>query len=292
MINSITSKTKLVGILASPISHSISPEMHNKAFKRIGLDYVYLAFDCGKDKLGSAVEGLRALNVRGFNLSMPNKTEVIKFLDKLSPAAELANAVNTVVNDNGILTGYNTDGVGYMLALKEQGVDIKDRKMTVIGAGGAATAVCVQAALDGVKEISIFNRKGNSFDNVEKVINKLCVKTNCRVQLFDIQDSEKLKREIKSSVILVNATPVGMKPFENISSITDNSMLTPNLIVSDLIYWPNKTKLLQIAESKGCRIINGLGMLMWQGAEAFELWTGEKMPVEYIKNSVFKRYLK
>lgn len=290
MSENITGKTQLIGLLATPISHSISPAMHNTAFAMLGLDFVYLAFDCNREKLGAAVEGLKAIKVRGFNLSMPNKTEIIKHLDKLSPAAKLSQAVNTVVNDNGILTGHNTDGTGYMLSLKDEGIDIIGKKMTIIGAGGAAIAICVQAALDGVKEISIFNRRGSSYNRSEEIIRRINEVTNCSVQVFNIEYTEKLRIEIRSSAILVNATPIGMKPFENMCCITDPTMLREDLIVSDLVYMPSRTKLLEIAQKRGCKIINGLGMLLWQGAKAFELWTGEEMPVEYVKKTVFKDY--
>lgn len=284
----ITGKTQLICLLASPSSHSISPIMHNSAFNKLNLDYTYLSFDCGKDKLRDAVKGLRAINCRGFNLSMPNKTEVIKYLDKLSPAAELSNSVNTVVNDNGVLTGYNTDGAGYMLSLKQEGVDIIGKKMTILGAGGAAAAICVQAALDGVREISIFNRKGNSYNRIEKIIDEIVKKANCTIKLFNTENENSLDAEVSKSDILVNTTPVGMKPLEERCSLRNIEILRPELIVSDLIYIPSKTKLLYEAEKKGCKIINGLGMLLWQGAKAFELWTGKEMPVYYVQDIINK----
>jgi shikimate dehydrogenase len=232
------------------------------------------------------VKGLKAINCRGFNLSMPNKTEVIKYLDKLSPAAELSYSVNTVVNNNGILTGYNTDGAGYMLSLKKEGIPVVDKKMTILGAGGAATAICVQAALDGVKEISIFNRKGDSYSRAEKIINQIIEKSNCTIKLFDIEEENSFKAEVSNSVILVNTTPIGMKPLEERCSVINTEVLRPDLVVSDLIYMPRKTKLLYEAERKGCKVINGLGMLLCQGAKAFELWTGKEMPVEYVENII------
>lgn len=287
MAERITGKTQLIGLIATPISHSLSPTMHNEAFAKLGLDYVYLAFDCGIEQLEDVVKGFRALNLRGFNVSMPNKTVIHKYLDKLSPAAELAGAVNTVVNDNGVLTGHITDGVGYMRSLKEEGVDIIGKKMTLIGAGGAATAICIQAALDGVKEISIFNRKDDFYKRAEKTVRDINEKTGCRAQLFDLADTERLRAEIADSVILTDATSVGMKPLEGLCNIPDPSMLRPDLVVSDVVYIPKKTKLLEMAEKQGCKIINGLGMMLWQGAKAFELWTGQEMPVDYVKEILF-----
>ena len=258
MAERITGHTELIGLIATPIRHSMSPTMHNEAFAHLGLDYVYLAFEVGNEELKDVVQGFRALKLRGCNVSMPNKTEICQYLDKLSPAAELVGAVNTVVNDNGVL-----------------------------GAGGAATALCVQAALDGVKAISIFNRKDKFFANAEQTVAKIRNNTNCEIHLFDLDDHDKLRAEIDSSVILTNATGVGMKPFEGQMLLPDDSFLRPDLIVSDVVYNPRKTYLLEVAEKKGCRTINGLGMMLWQGARAFEIWTGKEMPVEHIKSILF-----
>ncbi|MFT8321869.1 MAG: shikimate dehydrogenase [Bacillus sp. (in: firmicutes)] len=287
MAERITGKTKLIGLLGTPISHSKSPKMHNEAFAKLGLDYVYLAFDVNNEQLPKVIEGYRALNVRGSNVTMPNKTLVCNYLDKLSPAAEMIGAVNTIVNDDGVLTGHITDGTGYMRALKEAGIDIIGKKMTIAGAGGAATAICIQAALDGVKEISIFNRKDENYSRAEKTVQEINSKTDCKASLFDLDHTEALRNEIADSVIFTNGTSVGMKPLEGQSVITDPSMLRPDLIVSDVVYMPEKTKLLEMAEAQGCRIINGLGMMLWQGAKAFELWTGEEMPVGHVKELLF-----
>ncbi|MDF2903654.1 MAG: aroE [Bacillus sp. (in: firmicutes)] len=283
----ITGKTKLIGLLGTPISHSLSPVMHNEAFAKLGLDYVYLAFDVENEQLPDVIKGFRVLNIRGFNVTMPNKTLVCKYLDQLSPAAELAGSVNTVVNDGGVLTGHITDGIGYMKALTEANIDIIGKKMTIAGAGGAATAICIQAALDGVKEISIFNKKDEFFIRAEQTARDITDKTNCKVQIFDIDDAAKLREEIATSSIFTNATSVGMKPLEGLSVIQDPSMLHQDLVVSDVVYIPKKSKLLEMAEEQGCRTINGLGMMLWQGARAFEIWTGEEMPVKAIKELLF-----
>lgn len=287
MTERITGATKLIGLLGTPISHSLSPKMHNEAFAKLGLDYVYLAFDVGNQQLPEVVEGFRQLNIRGFNVTMPNKTLVCKYLDQLSPAAELAGSVNTVVNDNGMLTGHITDGTGYMRALKEAEINIIGNKMTIAGAGGAGTAICIQAALDGVKEISIFNQKDEYFSRAEETVKKIREKTDCNVQLFDINDTLRLREEIAGSAIFTNSTSIGMKPYEGKSIIPDISMLHADLVVSDVVYIPKKSRLLEMAEEKGCQTINGLGMMLWQGAKAFEIWTGQDMPVEYIKDLLF-----
>lgn len=283
MAERITGHTELIGLIAYPIRHSSSPAMHNEAFAKLGLDYAYLAFEVENKDLEDTIKGFRAMKVRGCNVSMPNKTVVHKYLDKLSPAAELCGAVNTVVNDNGVLTGHITDGIGCMLALKDAGVDVIGKKITIVGAGGAATAIQVQAALDGVAEISIFNVKDKFFENAEKTVNKLREKTNCKVNLYDLADLDKLKEEIASSMLFINATGMGMKPLEGQTYIPDTTFFRPDLVVLDIVYAPRETALLKLAKEAGCRTLNGLGMMLFQGAAAFKLWTGKEMPIEHMK---------
>lgn len=280
----ITGHTELIGLTAYPIRHSKSPTMHNEAFKKLGLDYAYLAFEVDAPELKDAVTGLKALRCRGWNVSMPNKTIIGEYLDHLSPAAELCGAVNTVVNDNGVLTGHITDGVGFMTSLKEQGIDVIGKKMTIVGAGGAATAIEIQAALDGVAEISIFNRKDEFFSRAETTVKNINEKTSCKATLFDLADSDALRKEIEDSYIFVNATGVGMKPMEGQMIIPDASYLRKDLVVADVVYMPEKTKLLEEAEKMGCKWCNGLGMMLYQGAAAFKMWTGQDMPIEHIKD--------
>lgn len=284
----ITGHTKLTGLLGSPVSHSISPQMHNEAFRQLGLDYVYVAFDVKEDDMKSAVEGLRTLNVRGFNITMPNKNIMATLCDKLSPAAEINGAVNTVVNDNGILTGHTTDGIGYMRAVKDAGYDIVGKKMTLLGAGGASTAIFTQAALDGVAEISIFSRQNSKFkERARNIIEKLKAYSTCEINLYDLEDEARLRHEISESSILVNATSVGMAPNTDASIICDTSMFHKDLVVSDIIYNPRETKLMKLAKEAGCPTFNGLYMLLYQGAEAFKIWTGQDMPIDAIKAKYF-----
>lgn len=282
----ITGHTELIGLMAYPIRHSSSPAMHNAAFAKLGLDYAYLAFEVDNDSLEGAVQGIRSLKLVGSNVSMPNKTVVHKYLDKLSPAAEMCGAVNTIVNEDGVLTGHITDGTGYMMSLKDNGVDVIGKKMTIVGAGGAATAIEIQAALDGVAEISIFNRKDEFWANAEETVRKINEKTNCKAQLFDLADLDKLKEEIASSYLFTNATGMGMKPLEGQTYIPDKSFLRPDLIVSDVVYYPRETGLLRMAKEVGCKTMNGLGMMLFQGAAAFKMWTGEDMPIEYMKEKL------
>ena len=288
MSNQITGHTGLMCLLGSPCKHSISPMMHNKAFEAIGLDYRYLAFEVDETTLKTAVEGLKALGARGFNLTMPCKNQMVSLCDELSPAAKLIGAVNTVVNNNGILTGYNTDGIGYMQSVKDAGFDIIGKKMTLLGAGGAATAILVQAALDGVSEISVFLRNTSRFyERAEITAKALMEETDCTIKLCDFNDAELLRHELAESAILVNGTSIGMAPDVDACPIPSADLLPDGIIVSDIIYNPKETKLLTMAREKGLPYFNGTYMLLYQGAEAFRLWTGCEMPVDLIKNSFF-----
>lgn len=289
MAYEITGHTKLTGLLGSPVEHSISPMMHNESFRQLNLDYAYLAFDVGTDKLEVAVAGLKALGVRGFNLTMPDKNLMCSLVDELSPAAKIGGAVNTVVNDNGILKGYTTDGIGFMRSVKEAGKDIIGKKMTLLGAGGAAAAILVQAALDGVAEISVFNIRDDFFKRAEGIMEELRKETDCVLNLYDFSDPELLKKEIAESQILVNGTPIGMAPRTDCCIITDDSVFHKDLYVYDVIYNPEETLLLKKAKAAGCETQNGLNMLLYQGAAAFELWTGKEMPVDIIKQKYFQR---
>lgn len=285
----ITGHTVLTGLLGSPVEHSISPMMHNEAFRQLGLDYAYLAFDVGTDTLEKAVEGLKVMGARGFNLTMPDKNKVCSLVDKLSPAAEIGGAANTVVNDNGVLTGYTTDGIGFMRSVEEAGQNIIGKKMTLLGAGGAAAAILIQAALDGVKEITVFNIRDDFYTRAEGIMEKLRERTDCVLKLYDFSDPELLKKEIAESAILVNGTTVGMAPNVDRCIIQDDSVFHKDLFVFDVIYNPEETLLLKKAKAAGCETANGLYMLLYQGAASFELWTGQKMPVDIIKEKYFKR---
>ena len=275
---------------STPIRHSSSPRMHNEAFAKLGLDYAYLAFEVGNEELEDTIKGFRAMKVRGSNVSMPNKTVVHKYLDKLSDAAQMCGAVNTIVNDDGVLTGHITDGIGYMSGLKDAGIDIIGKKMTIVGAGGAATAIQVQAALDGVKEISIFNRKDEFYERAQKTVKDINEKTNCKATLYDLEDLDKLKEEIASSYIFTNATGMGMKPLEGQTYIPDKSFLREDLIVTDVVYAPAETALLKMAKEVGCKTLNGFPMMLFQGAAAFKLWTNQDMTIEHVKEVMGIQY--
>lgn len=253
---------------------------------------MYLAFEVGNEELVDVIKGMRALKVRGFNVSMPNKMKILPYLDELADSAKFTGTVNTVVNENGRLIGHSTDGIGYTRNLKEHGIDIRGKKMTLIGSGGAATSIAIQSALDGISEISIFARNDAFFEKAvenARIINEDMKDYSVKASVYHLEDNNQLKKEISSSDILTNGTGVGMKPLEGMSVIEDLSMLRPNLIVTDVIYSPFKSKLLQQAEAIGATAINGIGMMLWQGALAFEIWTGQKMPIEYIQEQMFEQ---
>lgn len=284
----ITGHTGLLGLLAHPAAHSNSPRMHNAAFARLGLDYVYLAFDVNQDTLEDAVSAVRAFHMRGANLSMPNKERVMAYLDEIAPEAELAGAVNTIVNDNGHLVGHNTDGTGWMRAVAELGVNLIGEKLTIVGAGGAAKAMIAQASLDGVREISIFNRRSARWSQAEALAAKTQAKTGCRVRLWELNNDaaacrERLREEIATSRLLANATNLGMGEQAGRTWLPDPSFLRPDLAVTDVIYSPKETELLRLAREAGCQTQNGDLMMLYQGAVAFHYWTGQEMPVDEIK---------
>lgn len=283
----ITGNTKLTALLGSPVSHSISPQMHNESFRLLGLDYVYLAFDVTPEHLKDAVMGLKAAGICGFNLTMPLKVHILPYLDELTPAARLAGAVNTVIIKNGQLIGHTTDGAGYMRSVSDAGYNIIGRKMTLLGAGGAATAICVQAALDGVSSIDMFKRKNASWDKTSDFCQRAASETGCNIRLLDIEDVNLLADSISDSAILTNATSVGMAPDNSASPIHDPALLHEGLIVSDIIYNPRETLLMKQAKERGCPCFNGLYMLLYQGAAAFQCWTGQEMPTDIIKKKYF-----
>ena len=283
----ITGHTELIGLLAYPIRHSQSPATHNAAYEKLGVDIVNLAFEVDAPELEDAIKGLRALKMRGANVSMPNKTIVHQYLDEISPAAKLCGAVNTIVNKDGYLVGHITDGIGYVQSLKDNDIDPTGKKVTIVGSGGAATAVEIQAALDGVAEINVFNVRDNFFGRAEEIVAKLNERTECKVTLHDYSDPEILRASIAESAILVNGTSVGMAPNVDRTIITDTSMFHKDLFVFDVIYNPQETRLLREAKEAGCKTGNGMYMLLYQGAASFKLWTGEEMPVEIIKEKYF-----
>ena len=284
----ITGHTRLLALFGSPVVHSGSPAMYNYSFEKLGLDYVYVAFDVDKNGLKEAVSAARLYNMRGFNLTMPCKNEVLHYIDELSPEARLVGAVNTVVNENGRLIGYNTDGTGFIKNLEAHKIDIKNKKIAVAGAGGAATAIVVQLALEGAGEIHIFNRKSETFNKMVETAKRLRQEVpEVVIELYDILDEAKFNSLIKEAEIFVNATAAGMKPYDEESVIKDISVFHKDLVVADVVYNPIETKLLKEAGRAGCTCIDGKGMLLWQGVYAFKLYTGKDMLVEDVRSKFF-----
>ena len=284
----INARTRLVGILGSPISHSISPAMHNEAFRLLNLNYAYLAFEADEAAFERAVDGLTALNAAGWNCTLPLKRLMYERADELSDAALLSGAVNTVVNRNGILYGDNTDGYGFMKSMAEAGFQARGTHITLLGSGGAAAAILAQAALDGTASIDVFARSGSASTRlIEEEIRRIQKKCSCSLALYDLADSVQLKKSLAESQALINATSVGMAPHTDASLIPDASWLHPQLTVGDVIYNPRETLLLKTAREAGCRAFNGMYMLLHQGARAFQDWTGMEMPVEAIREKYF-----
>ncbi|WP_095174346.1 MULTISPECIES: shikimate dehydrogenase [Blautia] len=283
----ITGYTQLTGLLGSPVKHSISPMMHNTSFQALGLDFVYLCFDVNEETLEDAVKGLRTLHVKGFNLTMPNKNKILEYLDELSPAARLIGAVNTVENREGKLIGHNTDGIGFMRAVREQDIDVAGKCITLMGIGGAATAICTQAALDGAGRIYVFARMTSKYlPRMKDLIRRLKKETGCEILLCDNEDKDRLKKSLRESVLLVNATSVGMAPDEEGCILPGKDYLHEGLAVGDIVYNPWETRLLRMAKEAGCKGFNGYAMLLYQGAEAFRIWTGREMPVEVVREKL------
>ena len=284
----ISGHTGLLALIGSPVGHSGSPAMYNYSFEKLGLDYAYVAFDIKVEEVAAAIAAMKTFKMRGFNVTMPCKIEAAKYMDVLSPAAQIIGAVNTIVNDGGVLTGHITDGEGFVNNLKDNGVEVKDKKITIIGGGGAATAIYVQCAIDGAKEISIFKRQDANLMRTLEIVEKVRIYApECEINVYDTADVAKMTAEILDSDILVNGTIVGMTPMDEKSPVKDNSAFHKDLVVCDIVYNPLETKLLREAKEAGCRCVGGKGMLLWQGVSAFKLFTGMDMPVEEVKTLYF-----
>ena len=261
MESRISGHTKLFCLIGSPVGHSGSPAMYNYSFQRTGLDAAYLAFNIPLEQTEAGVQALKTLGVGGFNITMPCKTAVAAYLDELSPAARLIGACNTVtVSEDGKLTGHNTDGVGFVRNLHEHGIEVKGQRLVVLGAGGAATAICVQAALDGAAEIAIFNRNDEFYANGQHTVEKLAQAVpGCKASITPLEDSAALAEAVKGCDILVNATKVGMKPLDG-ETLIDPSLFRANLVVADTVYNPRETRMIQEVKAAGCKAaVGGIG---------------------------------
>ena len=277
--------TRLAAVVANPIKHSISPFIHNSAFEATNTSGVYLAWEVDATELAETVANIRRYQMYGINLSMPYKEQVIPYLDQLSEEACLIGAVNTVVNREGTLIGYNTDGKGFFKSLPS--FKISRKRLVLLGAGGAAKAILAQAILDGVSQISVFVRS-SSMEKTRPYLEKIQNTTGFRVDLLVLEDVQELQDSITQADLLVNATSVGMDGFSQ--PIPTSIVLPEKLLVADVIYQPFETPFLKWARNQGNHAVNGLGMLLYQAAEAFELWTGKEMPTDQIWELLKQKY--
>lgn len=283
---SITGETKLTGLIGGPtITGSFSPMMHTTSFKEVNVNAIYVSLPINQEDLEAAVRGLEKFAV-GYNVTMPYKTQICKFLDSLSPAAELMGAVNTVEIRNGKSFGHNTDGAGFVENLRRLGTDPKGKTVTVIGAGGAGSAIYTQLALDKASEINVFNIRDGFWDTTKKRVEYLSERTGIKITLHDLEDKTALKNSIYQSDILVNATSIGAGKYEGQSPVEED-MLHNNLVVADTVYKPLETKLIKMAKAKGLLTAPGVGMLLQQAALAERIWFGTEMPIEKIREQFF-----
>lgn len=279
----ISGKTRVCGIIGDPVEHSLSPVMHNAAFEELNLDFVYVAFRVGKEDVREAVIGAKSLGVRGLNVTMPHKNAVMRYLDEIDSTARSIGAVNTILNDEGKLIGYNTDGIGAMKALKENGITPNGKKLLLLGVGGAGKAIAFHAAQE-TEELVILNRTPQKAKELAEVLRK---EFNKKIN-GNTLSTEIIKEELRGADILVNATSVGMHP--NIDqSLVPPSLLRPSLCVMDIIYNPIETKLAKDAKAVGAKVVSGIEMLVYQGAASFEIWTKNSAPVKVMKQAVLNK---
>jgi shikimate dehydrogenase len=284
-MNIVTGKTRICGIIGDPIEHTMSPAIHNAAFKELELGYLYLPFNVKKEDLGKAIEGMKALNMKGLSVTIPHKVDVMQFLDRLDPLAEKIGAVNTIVNDSGILTGYNTDASGFLQALLEREIEPEGKKVVILGAGGASRAISFILADRGAELVSL-NRL-LELDWAEGLADRISQNFTKKVEALEL-NRENLLRVLEEADILVNATSVGMAPDIDQTPV-DADLLRPGLVVYDIVYNPVRTRLLRDAEAAGANTISGIDMLVWQGAIAFGEWTGCKAPVDLMRQVAVKQ---
>ena len=289
MKQTISGYTKLAGVVAQPIKHSLSPKIHNAAYELLDVDAVYLAFEVEKEVFSSTLEAVKTLDMLGVNISMPYKKLAYDACDNLSKEAKLIGVVNTIVQKNGKLSGFNTDGIGFVDSLLSEEVSIKGKVLTILGAGGAARAIICQCALDGAKEINVFKRENETYQQIKKELKEIADKTGTLINLFPYHDEVVMSKILTRSDIIVNGTQIGMGE-SNQLPISNMGDISQKHVVVDLIYHPLETNFLKQAKKNQAKIINGLGMLIYQAAYAFKLMTGEEMPVkeitEIIKNEL------
>ena len=281
-VDSIRKKAYLFG---SPVAHSISPAMHNYSFKALDIDAEYEAVDIALDNISAVTGYIHSSDFVGANVTMPLKTKIVDYMDRLDITSRLSGSANTIVPVNGELIGYTTDGDGFVDSLAEIEVNVAGKNILILGAGGAAKAIIVKCALDNAASIIIAKRYNKTVEKVITFAENVSKETGRAVSVVDMEDSSLLRDAVANSDILINATPVGMT--DN-NTLIDKRWLRPELIVCDLIYEPAMTVLLADAKKCGCKYMNGKYMLLYQGARSFKLWTGMDMPVGEVKKEYFK----
>jgi shikimate dehydrogenase len=273
---------KVVGLIGYPLGHSVSPAMHNAAFKKLGLDYEYVPFEVEPKDLPEALKGLRALHIAGFNVTIPHKESIVPLIDEVTKLARIIGAVNTVLNQEGKLIGYNTDGAGFIDSLKgDAKTDPKGKRIVVLGAGGASRAVSIMLAEAEVKSLTLTDIQEDKAKELSEYVGS-SFEADCN---FVRVNSRELQRAIDRSDILVNTTPVGMHPNIDGSPLSEDIKLHKKLLVYDLVYNPSETKLMKTSKAAGSKTCSGLGMLVRQGALAFTIWTGEEAPLKVMRKA-------
>lgn len=287
MGNRIQGTTGLIGLIGNPLKHSRSPHMHNSAFDKLGLDYVYLCFEV-ETELEKAIEALKVFNAKGSNITFPHKQNVLKYLDEISEDAKIIGSVNTIKIDEKTkkITGYNTDGRGFIASLDELQIRFRKEKVVLFGVGGAGRAIAIQLAYEGIGELCIKELNTDLANEIKATIEKNI--PNVKVRILE-NNEEVIKEELKNASLLVNATPLGMKGRENLCVISSPETLNPNVFVYDIVYDPRETLLMKYAKEAGCKTTNGINMMIWQGAIAFKIWFGLDMPQDYVRQELFEK---
>ena len=277
-------RSELVGCFGNPIDENPTGVVEEAAFQEKGLDYRYLTVFVKEEDLGKAMDGLRAFHMRGINLTIPHKVKVLQYLDDLSEAAEIIGAVNVVVNENGKLWGDNTDGKGYLMSLQDEKVDVAGKNITILGAGGAARAISIECALAGAKKITIVN--GNA-ERGEELVRLISTRTGAEAFYLPWEGVVDIPADTE---ILSNATSVGLYPFTDRKPLINYDTVTADMVVTDVIFNDPHSLFLQEAEKRGAKTVNGLGMLVRQGAINFKLWTGEDAPLELMTKTLKREF--
>ena len=276
-ITSHPSKLSLIGLFGFPVEHSLSPVMHNAAIAALNLSYSYIPFSVRPEEIGPAIRSLISLSIRGVNLTIPHKISVLPFLDEVSKEAEMVGAVNTVVNENGRLIGYTTDGAGLLRSLAEIGFNSSNRAVVVLGAGGAARSAAFRLAQEGAN-LTLVNRSLLRAEELAQDVKQHFPELS--VEVLESRNELGFRRALDLAELLINATSVGLYPNVDEEPPIPPSSLHANLTTLDMIYNPSRTRLLQEALLMGGKVINGLPMLVYQGAESFRIWTGIDPPVD------------